>query len=89
MKTIVPKHLAHVGRRLSYRQPLVRVSHNREAPGFFNGSPHPFAMENPDEWWTDREVGYRFTASGLVLYIVDSRRSRDVEYIDYQAWDND
>lgn len=56
---------------------------------FFNGSPHPFAMENPDEWWTDREVGYRFTASGLVLYIVDSRRSRDVEYIDYQAWDND
>lgn len=46
-------------------------------------------MENPDEWWTDREVGYRFTASGLVLYIVDSRRSRDVEYIDYQAWDWD
>ena len=41
------------------------------------------------KWWTDREVGYRFTASGLVLYIVDSRRSRDVEYIDYQAWDND
>lgn len=41
------------------------------------------------KWWTDREVGYRFTAIGLLLYIVDSRRSCDVEYIDYQAWDND
>lgn len=42
------------------------------------------------KWWTDREVGYTFTASGLVLYIGSYHSNwHDLKYIDYQAWDND
>ena len=43
-----------------------------------------------EEWWTDREVSYKFTASGLVLYIGSYHSNwHDLKYIDYQAWDND
>lgn len=42
------------------------------------------------KWWTDREVNYTFTASGLVLYIGSYHSNwHDLKYIDYQAWDND
>lgn len=42
------------------------------------------------KWWTDREVSYKFTASGLVLYIGSYHSNwHDLKYIDYQAWDND
>ena len=42
------------------------------------------------KWWTDREVSYKFTASGLVLYIGPYHSNwHDLKYIDYQAWDND
>lgn len=42
------------------------------------------------KWWTDREVSYTFTASGLVLYIGSYHSNwHDLKYIDYQAWDND
>lgn len=42
------------------------------------------------KWWTDREVEYKFTANGLILY-VDwySPNWRDLKYIDYQTWGMD
>lgn len=42
------------------------------------------------KWWTDREVGYTFTANGLILHI-DSYKPywHNLKYIDYQTWNID